>query len=97
MARPDSSIRVNILIIWALSGYYPDAACRSPYRRGGMITAPVGNAFGHTIPLLMISAYRTECGDPDQPRKALANIRINRLCPASLASFISPVVVTVLL
>ncbi len=37
----------------------------------GMITAPVGNAFGHTIPLLMISAYRTECGDPEQSRQAM--------------------------
>ncbi len=47
MARPDSSIRVNILIIWALSGYYPDAACRSPYRRGDNY-APVDDDFGQT-------------------------------------------------
>ncbi len=71
MARPVPSIRVNILIIRVFSGCFPDAACRSPYRRGGMITAPVGNAFGHTIPLLMISAYRTECGDPEQSRQAM--------------------------
>ena len=71
MARPAPSIRANILIIRVLSGYYPDAACRSPYRRRGIITSPVGNAFGHTIPLLMISAYRTECGDPEQSRQAM--------------------------
>ena len=64
-------IHANKLIIRVLCGHYPDAACRSPYRRGGMITAPVGNAFGHTIPLLMISAYRTECGDPEQSRQAM--------------------------
>ena len=40
-------IHANKLIIRVLCGHYPDAACRSPYRRGDN-SAPVDDDFGQT-------------------------------------------------
>ncbi len=81
MARPASSIRANRLIIRVLCG------CGMPQslQAKGMIR------INRVIPLLMVSANRTECGDPVQSRYGVGDLQ-----PDSLAPFVSPVGVTAL-